>query len=665
VLPTDRAVTGRREFKARRTDQAVPSTVIQDLKSFAARQGCSFFAALLSSLAIFFARVAQQRRFVIALPTAEQPVAGQPGLVGHCVNLLPFAVELREGESVSSFLKKVQADLLAAQEHAIYTMVSLLEDLRPVAHTRGVSPISTGFTNVRKFKPHELPQSGFTADYDANPKSEESFEFYLNAVESEENLDLHCHYDVELFKDITIREWLAMLASILKDFAADPSRDVLNLARLDREASPAKEIVYCHIFDREVAHQLNSNNSPLASQFSFDTSTPREGSTRTEHELLQALIALWRRVLDIRNIGPDDEFFALGGHSIAAAQLFALIQQELGYTAPLAVLYDAATPRLLAKTLFRGTSAEDWNALVPINRQGDRTPLFLIHAAEGNVLLYRSLAAHLGSDQPVYGLQSAGLAGNTPVDPRFEHVARNYVDEVRKIQPHGPYLLGGYCLGGTIALEMAQQLIEQSETVGLVVLIEDYNVRAMRWPLAPRHQLVNRLLLNPYFHLQNMLAAEGAAKFDFFMEKLRVEIRRAKVSVRGAWSGLRIRFIPDSASPALRAKLADLYEGALNNYDVKPYPGELTLFIAERHLAGFGVPLGGWKNVAERGVRLHSLPFSPRGSLIEPYVRRLATILRGCIDQAIESSRIISNENTITRTSRNVPAVSAEVEVHT
>ena len=271
VLPTDHRVNGRREFKARRTDHAVPASVAQNLKSLAAKQGCSFFAALLSSLAIFFARVAQQRRFVIALPTAEQPVSGQPGLVGQCVNLIPFAVELREGENVGAFLKRVQSDLLAAQEHAIYTMVSLLEDLRPVAHTRGVSPISAGFTNARKFKPNELPQSGFTVDYDANPKSDESFEFYLNAVESDEGLDLHCHYDIKLFEDITIREWLATLGSIFQDVAADPSRDVLSLARLDREAAPANEILYSQIFEREVARQHSQTAIPVfASESSID-----------------------------------------------------------------------------------------------------------------------------------------------------------------------------------------------------------------------------------------------------------------------------------------------------------------------------------------------------------------------------------------------------------
>ena len=240
VLPTDHELTGRREFMARRTDHSVPVSVIRDLRLLAAKQGCSFFAAQLSSLAIFFASVTKQRRFVIALPTAEQPVSGQPGLVGQCVNLIPFAVDLRDGEDVGSFLKRVQDDLLAAQEHAVYTMVSLLEDLRPVAHTRGVSPISAGFTNATKFRPNELSQSGFTIDYDANPKSAESFEFYLNAVEGEEGLDLHCHYDIKLFEDITIREWLVTLGSIFQQVAAEPSRDVLSLAETRSRFFPRK-----------------------------------------------------------------------------------------------------------------------------------------------------------------------------------------------------------------------------------------------------------------------------------------------------------------------------------------------------------------------------------------------------------------------------------------
>jgi len=363
-----------------------------------------------------------------------------------------------------------------------------------------------------------------------------------------------------------------------------------------------------------------------------------------ESALLQALLPLWRRVLDTDDISPDDDFFALGGHSITAAQLFTLIQRELGCSAPLAILYDASTPRLLARALSAGSKPEDWQSLVAINRSGNRTPLFLVHAAEGNVLLYRSLAAHLGSDQPVYGLQSAGLDGCTPIDSQFEHVASRYIHEIRQVQPHGPYMLGGYCLGGTLASEMARQLIESGESVGLLALIEIYNVRSMRWPLPAHLRFINRFILNPYFHLRNLLAAEGAGKLAFFNQKLQVELARMKASIRLGMFRIRHRFHPSSTDDTPQPKLADLYEQALTRYDVKPYPGEITLFIAQRHLAGYPNHQGGWGEVAQRGVRCFSLPIGPRASLVEPYVGQLAGLLRTCLDRAIQNSKSVPHE---------------------
>ena len=355
ALPTDHPRSARREFSARRVDHSIPSAVVQELRALAAKNGCSFFAVLLSALAILLARISRQRRFVIALPIADQPVIGQPGLVGHCVNLLPFSVEFREGEATGDFLKRMQNELLAAQDHAIFTMVSLLEDLHPVVPGPSISPISTGLTNVKKFRPNELTQSGFTVDYDANPKTYESFEFYLNIVEMEEKLALRCHYDIKLYEDLTIREWLTTLGSIFQDLSTNLSREVLDLARLNRaEASPAKEIIYIRSSDRESAHDFLSAVLTSAPELPQGFSDSPANSTMAEPELLAALLPLWQRVLDIGEIGPDDNFFALGGHSIAAAQLFALIQRQVGYTAPLAALYDAPTPRMLARILSRG-----------------------------------------------------------------------------------------------------------------------------------------------------------------------------------------------------------------------------------------------------------------------------------------------------------------------
>ncbi len=642
-LPTDRPRGARREFAARRVDHPIPASVVEELKAAAAKQGCSFFAVLLSSVALLLARVSQQRRFVIALPTAEQPEIGQPGLVGHCVNLLPFAVELRDNESVGAFVKRVQGDLLAAQQHSMFTMVSLLEDLHPVVPEAGVFPISAGLTNVKKFKPNELPQSGFTVDYEANPKGYESFELYLNAVELQHDLEIHCHYDIKLFEDLTIREWLSTLGCIFQDLARDPASEVLDLAGLKRGSlSLHNEIIYTRAPNREAIGERTSTVSKASTGSHRPTSLSAPPAV-SESELLKAMLPLWQQVLGIREIKPDDDFFALGGHSIAAARLFSLIQQELGRSAPLAVLYDASTPRALAAVLSGGNRSDGWQSLVPINRSGDRPPLFLIHAAEGNVLLYRSLAAHLGVDQPVYGLQSAGLDGRSAVEGRFEHVARKYVDEIRRVQAHGPYMLGGYCLGGTLALEMAMQLIDAGESVGFVGMIETYNIRALRWPLPWYQRAINRFILNPFFHLQNLAEAKGEGKLGFFMDKLRVEVARAKASARFAWARLQHSFQPTSVDRP-QARLADIYEDAFEQYDVRPYPGELTVFLAKRHLMGFRAELGGWAKIAKGRVRLFPLPISPRGSLVEPYVGQLAAIMRACLDRAIENAGGSSDE---------------------
>lgn len=646
VLPTDRPRTPRRNFAASRLEHAVAAPVVQGLRTFAAKNGCSFFAVVLGALAILLARISRQRRFVIALPSAGQPVIGQPDLVGYCVNLLPLSVEFLEGESISAFLARVHGELGAAHDHDSYSLVHLLEDLRSVAPALGVSPISAGLTSVKKFHSRDLPQHGFSADYDNNPKQFESFEWYLNAIEVEDRLLLRAHYDRGLFEQATAEGWLVALDAIFRDIVADPSREAVVLARLTGAGKlPAPEVSYV-LPSRESAGQpLPSSAAASSVPPSRRLDSSSASRMARDSDLLNALMALWRRVLSVRIVRPDDDFFALGGHSMIAAQLFVLIERELGLTAPLSVLNDAPTPRKLAAVLARGPVQADWQSLVSITRSGDRPPLFLVHAAEGNVLLYRSLAAHLGEDQPVYGLQSAGLDGKSEIDACFERTATRYIAELRQVQPHGPYMLGGYCLGGTLAMEMARQLLDMGETVGLVAMFESFNIRAIQWPLPWHLRLANRALLNPYHHLRNLIAAEGAGKLGFFREKVRVELSRAHVSARVALARAARFLRPDASAEFHHLKLADLYDQALDQYNVKPYPGELTVFLTERNLAGFGDPLGGWGEVAQGGVRLFPLPISPKGSLVEPYVRELAAMLRNCLDRAAERHRRASPES--------------------
>ena len=632
-LPTDFSRPPFHEHSAKRVHRVIGTDIVDRLREGAAKQGCSLFAATVSALSILLARISKQPRFVLALSMAEQPVLGQLDLVGHCVSLMPFLADLQPSDDLSGFLKRVQRQLADDQEHLSFTTIHLLEDLVCANAAQG-SVLPVGLTSIRKFRPDELEQRGFELDYFANPKSFESFECYFAAMESPLGLDLRCHFNVKLFKDATVAYWLDEFETILVKMISNPDQNVFEIALLNRPQATSQDGG-----QRESSSRSKESASlPRSKEVApFDMVTPsrNDNSPDGQRDLLTVrLVDLWRRVLNRQSASASDNFFELGGHSLKAAQLFALIERELDIVAPLASLYEAPTPRQLASVLANGVHQENWRSLVPIQTSGDHPPLFLVHGAEGNVLLYRTLAAHLGSAQPVYGLQSAGLDGESAIDGNFERVARQYIREIRQVQLKGPYFLGGYCLGGTLAMEMARQLIDAGEQVGLLAMIENFNIRSIRWPLPWHVRAVNRLVLNPCFHLRNLLAAEGTDKIRFLKAKFRVECSRLQVEAQVIHARMRraLHLAPTGRYHHLR--VARAYEAALAQHGIQPYPGRITLFMSKQRLMGMTDPMGGWGGIAEAGVQLHSLPFAPKGSLTEPYVRQLAQMLRTCIDEA-------------------------------
>ena len=132
-------------------------------------------------------------------------------------------------------------------------------------------------------------------------------------------------------------------------------------------------------------------------------------------------------------------------------------------------------------------------------------------------MIYRDLARHLGPDQPVYGVQAQGLDGKQPFLTRIEGMAAYYINEIQSMRPDGPYFLGGYCMGGTIALEMAQQLHAQGREVVLLALFETYN-----WANLPAFSLFDKIyyyLQKIEFHGRNIILLDAEEKKIFFSEK--------------------------------------------------------------------------------------------------------------------------------------------------
>ena len=303
------------------------------------------------------------------------------------------------------------------------------------------------------------------------------------------------------------------------------------------------------------------------------------------------------------------------------------------------MIFQAPTIAKMTSILREKEWTPSWASLVPIRPQGSRPPLFLCHGAEGNILLYRELANCLEPDQPVYGLQSQGLDGSTKYLTNLEDMATRYISEIRSLQPQGPYCLGGYCMGGAIALEIAQQLHDQGQKVALLALLETYNLHSNPRASTFLYRCYHRMQ-TVRFHLDNFLLLKPEGRSAFFREKARVE--KDRIRMRLSVSAMRLAGRSTSEIHAMYPHIAitRANDGAVWRYVPKEYCGTIMVFRPLRFFAGLDDPLFGWKVVSTNGVETQVLPVYPRGMLVKPFVALLAERLRVCLDDAQEQTRL-------------------------
>jgi amino acid adenylation domain-containing protein len=364
-----------------------------------------------------------------------------------------------------------------------------------------------------------------------------------------------------------------------------------------------------------------------------------------QNDVQQQLAALWEQALGVQPIGITDNFFDLGGHSLLAVRLFAQIEQAMGLKLPVAALFQAPTVAELADLVAvrRNGHTEAWSSLVPIQPQGSRPPFFCVHGMGGGVLDYTNLARRLGPNQPFYGLQDRGLAGNGEPFNRVEDMAAHYVQEIRTFQPTGPYFVGGYCFGGTVAFEIARQLQAAGQPVALLAIMDNtapgVNLHRAVWSRAFAvgfgqnlpYWLLDFVQLNP-----RQMLARLFRKTRFWANRLApgrgaLTTEPATVDIEAVIDNDLTR-IPADRHPFLAA-----HYKALIAYQppAKSYPGPVTLFRTRGHslFGPFDHDLG-WGRLASGGVSIRQIPGFHANILREPHVAPLAAWLARCLDEA-------------------------------
>lgn len=215
--------------------------------------------------------------------------------------------------------------------------------------------------------------------------------------------------------------------------------------------------------------------------------------------LEKRLAEIWENTLGIAPIGIRDNIFELGLDSLVAARLFAVIEKSLGRDLPPGPLFRAPTVESLAELLEREDSIpRRWTSLIPIQPHGTRTPLFCVHGAAGTVLFFQALANRLAPARSLYAFQAQGLHGRDVPHTSIEAMAAHYIQEMRTVQPRGPYLLAGWCFGGLVAFEMAQQLWRMGEYVDMLAMFNApssaaYEFRPPTRDLAPLEDRLNAM----------------------------------------------------------------------------------------------------------------------------------------------------------------------------
>ena len=438
------------------------------------------------------------------------------------------------------------------------------------------------------------------------------FEWQLAVIERTDGVVAELQYDADLYSrasiQIALRHYERLLAQCVesldlpvKAFSLATEEELQTAERSETDLLP---------ISRRALGLLN-----VAVATEVPVLEPRE-DVRAETAQDMRMASVWEKVFRRTGLSIHANFFDMGGHSLTLARLQALIQKEYGIRIGAADIFVAPTIALLAARVAGTKSANLHPRLIPIRTEGTQPPLFLISQS----MVFRRMAERLGPDQPVFTIQMEEEdLQQLGTRPSFEQVAKFYVDIIREVQPHGPYRIGGWCMSGWIAYEIAQQIRALGEEIELLLVVDAWapgywrDMFVGRRFLAASNFYVSRIRL----HASSLARMSVKDRFGFLKERFRLW---RSAAARQLASGL------SSAGVSVEVKMEEqttyvdqVVFAASRRYSAKPWPGPILLFrSAEQPTGKFLAPDMGWGELVHPKVTIMTLPGDHRAIFDDP-----------------------------------------------
>ncbi|TPG61721.1 non-ribosomal peptide synthetase [Hymenobacter nivis] len=347
---------------------------------------------------------------------------------------------------------------------------------------------------------------------------------------------------------------------------------------------------------------------------------------RTDVE--KTVAAIWAPLLGLERVSIYDDFFELGGHSLIAVQVMAQLAQQTGKRLPLAALFEHPTVEKIASMLALDSKLITWDSLVPIKPSGRKKPIYIVHGAGLNVLIFNALSKNMDPDQPVYGLQARGLNGIDEPLGTVEEIAAHYVSAVVANDPVGPYALAGYSFGGIIAYEMARQLAAAGKKIKALIVFDTYASEAYS-AASPLKKRLSRFKYNAGMVLHNVV---------LLGKNPRGIIRHRITTAQSTFNKYYLRFSGGEAKQhELFFQQPLKVEAAINQaaecYVIKPQAVKLDLFrVRKTFYYMHDTKYMGWKNLALGGITVSEIPGEHNLLFAPPHDVEIARILQDVLD---------------------------------